>query len=550
MTNPRGDGTRKQVAIGESPTLSVVRKFILWCKSLLGTNKIHWILFFLILCVGIFARIWEFGRLPPGLNADEASIGVDAFSLLHYGMDRNGVSFPMQFISWGSGQNALYGYLLIPVIALLGLTPTAVRLPMLVSGILSLPLVYLVGKETFDQRFGLLSMFFLAISPWHILLSRWGLESNIFPFVFLAGYVCLIYTRKNRILFIIACFIFGLALYAYGTSYAMVPLFLIGAALIVARSKILPGKTLFAGLLIFLVTAIPIGLFIFVNLFGWNSIRLGPVTVPRLPVQARYQSETLLSQGNPWPGAAENLWATLRLLFTQSDGLIYNEVDPYGYFYGFTLPLAAIGIVILTMGKKGSNRPAHLLLLAWLGGSMVVGILQPANINRLNIIFIPLILCVAVCLVWLNTQVKYALSVSIGILMLGFVFFSFSYHGPEYRQQIDFKFHVGLLPTLAFARQVGNGPICMTDQINMPYIFALFAEQLNPASFLSTVVYADPQAPLREVLSFGRYTFGIKSCTSTPPPIYVAASGETPSHLGNKYKYEFFGDYAVYYPKP
>jgi hypothetical protein len=78
-------------------------KFInqFWIK-----NHNH-ILFIFILALGIFARVWGFGRLPPGLNADEASIGIDAFNLLHYGIDRNGISFPVQFISWESGQNAL-----------------------------------------------------------------------------------------------------------------------------------------------------------------------------------------------------------------------------------------------------------------------------------------------------------------------------------------------------------------------------------------------------------------------------------------------------------
>ena len=82
-----------------------------------------YLFFAFILSLGIFARIWEFSTLPPGLNQDEASIGVDAFSLYRFGVDRNGVSYPVHFISWGSGQNALYAYLLIPFIALGGLLP-------------------------------------------------------------------------------------------------------------------------------------------------------------------------------------------------------------------------------------------------------------------------------------------------------------------------------------------------------------------------------------------------------------------------------------------
>ena len=137
------------------------------------------------------------------------------------------MSYPVKFISWGGGQDALYGYILIPFITVMGLTPFSVRLPMLLSGIATLPLLYYVAKKTLNKEFGLLSMFFLAISPWHIFLSRWGLEANLFPFVFLTGYACLINVKKNDKWFIPACILLGLCFYAYGPAYAMIPIFMI-----------------------------------------------------------------------------------------------------------------------------------------------------------------------------------------------------------------------------------------------------------------------------------------------------------------------------------
>ena len=151
------------------------------------TIQTNW-LFLLILAVGIFARILDFSNTPPGLNPDEASIGVEAYYLLKFGMDRNGISFPIHLISWGSGQNAFYAYLLIPLIALRGLSIGTIRLPMMLSGILSLPLVYFAGKQLYDTKYALIVMFLMAISPWHIINSRWAVESNIFPFIFLVGF--------------------------------------------------------------------------------------------------------------------------------------------------------------------------------------------------------------------------------------------------------------------------------------------------------------------------------------------------------------------------
>ena len=250
-------------------------------KKSLNKKNIERILFVGILILGIFSRVWEFGLLPPGLNTDEASIGVEAFSLLHYGIDRNGIPFPVHFIAWGSGQNALYGYLLIPFIALLGLRPVVIRLPMLISGIASLPLLYYAAKKTADEHFALLTMFLLAISPWHILLSRWGLESNIFPFVFLIGYICLLRIDRRPGWFVAACVLFGLCLYAYGTAYLMVPVFLFCAIIILAKTKIIQKREIALGLVAFSLVTIPIFTFIAVNTFGLNSIELGAVTIPR-----------------------------------------------------------------------------------------------------------------------------------------------------------------------------------------------------------------------------------------------------------------------------
>ena len=77
----------------------------------------NYLVLFLIF-TGFLIRLLMLKSLPYGLNQDEASSGYDAFALLAKGIDRNGVSFPVLFVSWGSGQNALMAYLAMPFIAL------------------------------------------------------------------------------------------------------------------------------------------------------------------------------------------------------------------------------------------------------------------------------------------------------------------------------------------------------------------------------------------------------------------------------------------------
>lgn len=507
------------------------------------------ILFVIILLLGLFARTWEFGLLPPGLNQDEASSGVDANSLYRFGVDRNGISYPVSFISWGSGQNALYAYVLIPFIAFGGLTPNMVRLPMLLSGILTLTLVYFVAMQTMNKKFALIALFLLAISPWHIILSRWGLESNFLPFVFLIGYACLLKSRVDNKWFITSCLFFALCLYTYGAAYAAIPVFLVCTVPVLLQAKRVSRRNLIVGFLVLAIVGAPIALFLLVNTLHLNPIQLSFITIPRLPSQPRYETMTAIFNDNLFQKVTQNLFVLIKLLWGQTDGLVWNTVEPYGYFYRFTFPLAIIGAVWLVC--KSNRLPEQSLLLCWIVASLPIGILQPVNINRINLIFIPLIFCIAIFLTWLEEHLKVALIVAICAFFIGFVLFTRDYHGAAYRQEADKAFFMGLLPALDFVHQASDNdnPICVTGQVDMPYIFALFSERMNPSDYLDTVKYVNPKAPLREVRSFGRYTFGLEHCPREDrSTIYILSAEEQPPRQDIRYKVTSFNNYRVYVP--
>ncbi len=102
------------------------------------TERMEWIAAAMLLILGAALRLIALGALPFGLNQDEASAGYEAYALLTSGIDRCGKSWPVLFISWGSGQNVLMSYLAIPFIALLGLSEWTLRLPNAISGCLPL----------------------------------------------------------------------------------------------------------------------------------------------------------------------------------------------------------------------------------------------------------------------------------------------------------------------------------------------------------------------------------------------------------------------------
>jgi hypothetical protein len=503
-------------------------------------------LFLAILLLGIAARLWEFGSLPPGLNQDEAAIGVEASSLFHFGVDRNGLAYPVHFISWGSGQNALYAYLLLPFMVF-GLNPVTVRLPMLLTGILTLPLLYFVAQLIAGRSFAMISMFLLAISPWHIMLSRWGLESNVLPFVFLASFAGLVRARPDNAGFVSACIGLALCLYAYGTAYAAVPIFMAFTLVIMLIFKRVRVKQLVIGLMVFGLLAIPIGLFFAINTLQWDTLRLGPLSIPRLPVQPRYETMSALFSNDAVAALTGNLRTMFKLLYKQTDGLIWNVLQPYGYFYAITFPIAALGALLLIPLRTPKNAANQWLLHAWLVAALVIGCLQPVNINRLNLIFIPLLLCVAAVLTWLGDHFKPGLIVAICVLCVGFTAFTHDYHAETYRRSTDGPFFTGFLSAIDFARQAGSGPLCVTGKVDMPYIFVLFVEQLDPARYLDSLIYVNPESEFRRVLSFGRYTFGLSHCPHLPGTIYILSPSDT-YVVDSSYTLTSFDSFRVYTP--
>ena len=178
-------------------------------KNWLKKNKIN-ILICCIFLVGFLVRTVGITKYPNGFNCDEASIGYEAYSVANYGIDRNGNSWPVFLEAWGSGQNALYMYIIMPFVKLFGLNVLSVRLPMAIIGCISLIVMYLLLRKTCSKKTAIIGLAFFAICPWHIMKSRYGLESNVFPdLILLAVYIFIkgLYDKKNLYIYISAIFL-------------------------------------------------------------------------------------------------------------------------------------------------------------------------------------------------------------------------------------------------------------------------------------------------------------------------------------------------------
>jgi 4-amino-4-deoxy-L-arabinose transferase-like glycosyltransferase len=503
--------------------------------------------------LGIFARTWEFASLPPGLNVDEASIGTEAYYLYKFGMDRYGLSYPVHLISWGSGQNAFYAYLLMPFVALNGINAFSVRLPMLLAGILSMPLMFIAGKRLFGDKFALLAMFFMAISPWHIVNSRWAVESNIMPFLFLAGFTALTLAGPKNWWFLVSSAFFALSLYAYGTAYAGVPVFLLLTVPLLIKLKRITIKQTIVGAVVFVLIAFPIALFIVVNTFKLETMHLGIVTIPRLPVEARYETMAAVFGESPLAALAVNAGIMLDVLWKQSDAFPWNFVEPFGYFYKVTFPLVLVGF-LLTLPFKfiKENRVERWFLAAWMLASLVVGIIHPVNLTRFNLVFTPILFCIALLFLDLDKRLPKTLPIIVFIFSIAFVFFNRAYHGEEYRKVTSTVFNEGIIPAIEHATDKGDSLVCFTKEHYSLYIYVLLTQKFHPSEYVNEMEWIDPQDPAdpaRTLLALKQFRFKPEDCLSDPTAAYILTLKEAPPNPAIGYKEKKFVKFVVHLPK-
>ncbi|MEZ0228579.1 MAG: ArnT family glycosyltransferase, partial [Planctomycetota bacterium] len=174
-------------------------------------------------------RGFRLDSVPPGFYLDEASIGVEAHTLAETGADSTGTRWPIVFRALQDWKHPLYVYGAAASVKALGPTRTAVRLPAVIFGTLTVLLIGLLALElTGDARAALFAAIVLALSPWHIQYSRMAWEAVTLGFsTVLALWLYFVARRRGGAWrFALAGASFGLVLYSYTPAKLLLPAFL------------------------------------------------------------------------------------------------------------------------------------------------------------------------------------------------------------------------------------------------------------------------------------------------------------------------------------
>lgn len=352
----------------------------------------------IITLLGFLIRFYAVAEVPHGLYIDEVSIGNNAYAILTRGVDEHGKRFPLWFAAFGEYKMPVYIYSVAMAMAVLGKSELAVRLPSLLAGTLTIPVVFLLLKELIPgnkkHTFLLvpyIASFLLAITPWHIHFSRGGFEATVALLLCMTAlyFFVVFLTTKNYLLFTLCTAFLALTTYTYN-SYRLLALllfcFLLGSAFI----KRLDKKSLILfGLIPFLLFLLPLMQF---SLSAQGAERFNQISLLN-----SYKGKPFTEQITKLPIEFLNNYLryfSLEYLFATGDQNGRHGIPGMGLLYRIELPFLLVGAFALLQRKKDIffQLVVLLLLLSPLAGAMTIP--SPHALRSLSLV-IPLTIMVA-----------------------------------------------------------------------------------------------------------------------------------------------------------
>lgn len=527
------------------------------------SGRMYWLLFVLIMAAGVFSRCWRFLELPLGYNQDGLMIGVEAYCLAMGGVDQLGTSWPTYFEAWGfAHMSPLYAWVMIPFMKVLGSTRLALRLPMLLFSLAMLPVIWDFARRMFGKNFALLALFVIAINPWHVLQSRWAIDCNIMPhFLMIACYLLLL-GRKSRAMLYLSMVFFALSIYGYGLACFSVPVILLCmAAYYVARKKanildILVCVVIFVGL------AGPFFYTMAINAFGLEGVQIGPITLPFF-AESKRTNDMPFFRLNPYAAILYNLIGFLYATVIGGFAENYYAMDLTHVMYRFMSPVIVYAVYRMWRDERGmalrkedhAARDGMMIVLSWMLGSLVNGLLIGGGVNRNDVVYYALIMVCAYGLYLLAKRFKTGFVLTVVMLVVSFVSMNVTYFTDEAYQNSYRVFHNGLVEALedtwdwdydeVYVSEASGGSVLAEAAIlyahDIDYAGRSDQRELLNSKGEPTGWYFSERY---KVVQFDSFELDPEACS-----VYIIAQSEKGYFDEELYLLTDYGDYAAAYPR-
>ncbi|MFH0773091.1 MAG: glycosyltransferase family 39 protein [bacterium] len=463
---------------------------------------------------------------PPCFNADEASFGYNAYSLLKTGKDEYGTLLPLRLKSFGDFKMPLYSYLSVPFIAVMGLNETSARALNIFLSLLFPLVVYLLTKELFKKDiYGIVAAFLSATSLGLHIVARHAHEGYLAAFLTTLTFYFFIRLLKKKA--IISSVLFSLSLlfmlFSYHPGRLFAGLFFIGACIYALQKKKLKQ---YIPVLILIVSLIA--------LFSVSDVIYKPERLKSLlffsssGIQLKVQE--LKTEGgirylyNPLFVGLRDI-AFEHLSYFSPQFLLQNGDgnDRFGYKgMGLITPveylLFFVGIYFL-LRKKEEWR--YVLLFILLSSPLSASLSwSTSSLTRSLFILIPISILAGYGTVLLLEEIKkYKYYLLICLFGTGIFFYFLTmqwdfylFHYPKRLITIH-AWQCGYKQVNEYIQKNYNSidHFYITRDIGMPYIFTLFYQQYPPEKYQKEAHLSAPdEYGFGQVEKFDKYTFEFK----------------------------------------
>ena len=459
-------------------------------------------------------------EIPPSASLDETSIGYNAYSILKTGADEYGVKFPVLLRAFDDWRPALYVYLVVPFVKIFGLTVEAVRLPSVILSVLTIAATYFLTKE-FIRRYtliktpihadyiALISAGLLAISPWHVYISRLGHESNagLVFFVFGLLFFFLALRKKQRLPFLLVSFLsLAFSFYSYQSEKIIIPIFVL-VLFFIFRKVLLQSKreVLLAG-----CTSIIVFLPILQTLLSPEAFTRFKGTTAfyeNNPVYAE-QAKMFVSakkEGNLMGQIFHHKKMVSVQIFVGSYLSHFNPFwlfgnkanDPHkipglGLMYIWEAPLLLLGILMLLKRKGAKNL--NIILISWILISPLPAAITTDAPHAMRIYTLlpapPIIAALGLVYLFTHIPAGFLRRVAIGAFSL-VVFWSISFMYKQYFEVFPMEqsesFYTALARTMPYVldHEDAYKQVVFSNKTNLhqSYIFFLFYSEFDPVLY-------------------------------------------------------------------
>jgi len=245
----------------------------------------------------------------------------------------------------------------------------------------------------------------------------------------------------------------------------------------------------------------------------------------------------------------DNVKGLSNIFLTQQDRWIWNAIPQFGEIYLFSMPLVLTGLVILILQQVKKQFQENNIMLFWLGAALLLGLVSPVNVNRINILFIPLVYLMAKGLVFILKQSRLLAGLLVVLYLVWFGLFIRAYFS-TFADKIGTIFYDSLGDAIHYAAENTDERITITtNEIHLPFIYVLYYQRIDPHVFLDSVDYYDSQAAYRDVASFGRWHFCEVSAMPKDEGAYIVENREVDLFDLELFETTHFKYYTVLIPK-